>query len=80
MTNAVLAAQLRAQADDHLNQRRVLLTASVALANTPTPVRAAQSIRQSGIPLEVAEAAATLIENMAAEMASGSLLEDVAGG
>jgi hypothetical protein len=64
MTNAGPAAGLRAQADDHLNARRILLTASVALATSSTPAAAITAVRRSGIPLQVRDEVAALIEGL----------------
>ena len=70
--NADLAAQLRAQADDAMQQRKILLCASVALASTTTIAAARKVLAdpELRIPAAVKSAAIGLL---------GQLTQDVPG-
>jgi hypothetical protein len=70
MTRDEAAAQLRAQADERMRQRRVLLAASVALATTSSPGAAIKAIREARLPGDVGDQAAAIIDGLAQELTS----------
>jgi hypothetical protein len=62
--NAQLAGQLRAEADAVVRRRRVLLTASVALAETKNTAAAIKVLQEWDGPADTKAAAIGLIEQL----------------
>jgi hypothetical protein len=60
--NRDLAAQLRAQADDAMHRRKVLLVAAVALDETKTVSAAVRTLSEWPGPAEIKDAAIAAIE------------------
>lgn len=65
--NAELAGQLRRQADDAMQRRKVLLTASVALATTTTVPAAIRALTEWDGPAAIKTAAAELLGQLASQ-------------